>query len=441
MRDNIASGGYVYVIGDEAPPYKVGWSRSAARRLIAIQTGNPRRIKILHVVPHEHARAVEWQAHRLLGSARISGEWFDASLFRIKQAIGTARAMIDGQKDGDFEAKEQPENQHDKGSYRASDDVGFFPASVDVLALNRGLPDGVDPADLAGAFSLATRRAYAGDWKLWATWCAVNGKTALPAKPADLASWMKERAHTRKMTSVSRGLAAVAKIHELAGAPINKYDPALHFAMARLARERGQSKDGRHALSTADIEAMLRPLGSDLLGLRDRAIILLGFAGGFRRSELVALEIADINWRRDGITILIKRSKGDQEGEGQTVGILYGRRERTCPVRALKRWIEASGLAEGVIFRRVKGSGIAAALTDQVIWRVVKRHAAAAGLDPSNLGAHSLRVGHVTQALENGADPVKAKEQLRHKKLDTTLGYNRSASTLKPGNTSGKLGL
>ena len=249
-----------------------------------------------------------------------------------------------------------------------------------------------------------------------------------------------EAAAGRKVSVLRRRLAAIATLHRLQGAPFERNAPVIAFAMRRLARELGTAKTGRVELMTSEVEAMLRAIPVSLQGIRDRCILLLGFAAGLRRAELVAIELVDIEWRRDGVLLHIRRSKTDQEGSGEVVGVLYGRRERTCAVRALKKWLEAAAITEGPVFRPVRGGkALARRLSDEVVYTAVKRYGAAAGLDPSRLGAHSLRVGHVTQALANGADPVKAKEQLRHRRLDTTLGYNR----VRPfqGNTSGKLGL
>jgi integrase len=116
------------------------------------------------------------------------------------------------------------------------------------------------------------------------------------------------------------------------------------------------------------------------------------FASGVRRSELVALDVADLEWRRDGVVLWIRRSKTDQEGKGQAVGVVYGRRERTCPVRALKAWLQAAAITDGPIFRPVRGTKVLPRrLTDEVVYTPVKRAGSAAGLDAKRLGAHSLR--------------------------------------------------
>ncbi len=323
----------------------------------------------------------------------------------------------------------------------------------------RGLPDAIHPsvpaisdpgfaqsdaelrADLAGAYALNTMRAYRADWRDWSAWCERTHNRCLPAEPRAVRDYLADLAAGKKVSTLRRRLAAVSRVHLQAGAKLDTRDPAIANFMRRIAREKGTAPAGRAEIMTDDLEAMLKGLPKNLRGLRDRAILLIGFAGGLRRSEIVDIEVNDIAWRRDGLLLTLRRSKTDQEGRGQAVGILYGRREAMCPVRALKRWIAAAEINDaGPLFRAVEaGKAIPRRLSDKMVWRLVKRCTAAAGLDPARLGAHSLRVGHVTQALANGADALKAKEQLRHRRLETTLGYNRRRSF--DGNSSGKLGL
>jgi site-specific recombinase XerD len=295
--------------------------------------------------------------------------------------------------------------------------------------------------DVAGAFARNTRAAYRADWRRWEAFAAGAGRAAMPAEPELVRDFLVAEAGAgRKFSVLRRRLAAIATLHRLKEAPFERDAPVIAFAMRRLARELGTATVGRAELMTADVVAMLRAVPASLQGVRDRAILLLTFAAGMRRSELVALDLPDIEWRRDGIVLRIGRSKTDQEGAGQTVDVEYGRRERTCAVRALKQWLEAAKIADGPIFRPVRGNAVLPRrLSDEIVYFTVKRYAVAAGLDPARLGAHSLRVGHVTQALANGADAVQAKEQLRHRSLDTTLGYNRRRPF--KGGTSGKLGL
>jgi site-specific recombinase XerD len=303
---------------------------------------------------------------------------------------------------------------------------------------------GPDAADVAGSFARETRRAYASDWKTWAAWASANGRSGFPAAPHDVADFLKHQALElgHRMATVKRRLVAISQIHRLGGADFDSRAPALHFAMRRLSREVGLMQSGKAELMTVDIEAMLEKLSRDLAGKRDKALILLGFAGGFRRGELVAIDYQDIAWHRDGIVVTLRRSKTDQEGHGQTVGIRYGQRDRTCPVRALKAWLSASGISDGAIFRTVIHGKVGARLaaSGKTVARLIKATAAKAGLDASRVSGHSLRVGHVTQALDNGADITAAQKQLRHKRLETTQRYDRGTSALKKS-SSGKLGL
>jgi integrase len=183
-------------------------------------------------------------------------------------------------------------------------------------------------------------------------------------------------------------------------------------------------------------------LPAGLLGLRDRALLLLGFAGGFRRSELVALNVADLTFVPEGLEAFLANSKTDQERKGHVKMIAYGSDPSTCPVRATKDWLELSGLAEGPVFRPITrheklGSR---AITDHAVAVIVKRSAAKVGLPIPELSGHSLRAGFVTEAARNGADYPAIMDQTGHESLTTVHGYNRRKKKWeKPA--SAKLGL
>jgi integrase len=302
----------------------------------------------------------------------------------------------------------------------------------------------VDPDDIRGAFAANTQRAYRSDWLDWSEWARQRGIPSLPdaaVSPEHVAEYLKAlAAQGRKYSTIARRVAAIAAAHQVAGLAFDRNAPAIDFALKRLARELGTAKRGKDALLTEDIVAIL-PKGGDLMAVRDRALVLLLFASALRRSEIVALDIADIEWKRDGAVLHIRRSKGDQAAAGQLVAVTYGRREATCPLRALKAWLAAARIEDGAIFRRVVGEKVGARLSGAAIYETIRRLAAAAGLDPSRFGAHSPRIGHATQYLDAGGDPLKVQAQLRHKKLDTTLSYNRAGAQLFKDNSSGKLGL
>ena len=160
----------------------------------------------------------------------------------------------------------------------------------------------------------------------------------------------------------------------------------------------------RRALTTDQVRAMVCRLPESPRGLRDRALLLIGFAGGFRRSELAALDFADVEDSEDGLKILIRRSKADQEGEGRKLGIPFGSDPRTCPVRAYRKWIAAAAITEGPIFRHFHNQKMGdCGITPQVVALILKKAAERVGLDATELSGHSLRSGLATTAARNGA--------------------------------------
>jgi integrase len=170
--------------------------------------------------------------------------------------------------------------------------------------------------------------------------------------------------------------------------------------------------------------------GDGLIALRDRALLLLGFAGAFRRSELVALDCADIEETEAGIKVTIRRSKTDQEGEGATIAIVRGM--VACPIAALHAWLGAAGVTAGPVFRSIrKGGQVGARLTDRSVAKIVKDHAARVGLDPTLFAGHSLRAGFLTSAATRGASIFKMMDVSRHRSVETVRGYVRDAEIFK----------
>jgi integrase len=196
-------------------------------------------------------------------------------------------------------------------------------------------------------------------------------------------------------------------------------------------RDLGTAAVGK-APATADILGrMLDLCGDTMIGRRDRALLALGFAGAFRRSELCALEVSDLVEVPDGLRVLIRRSKGDQEGQGQEVGIPRGYHLR--PVEAVQAWLQAAAITTGPVFRRVRLGGAVSAgrLADDSASRIVKRYARRVGLDAAAYSGHSLRSGFLTSAAESGASIWKLAAQSRHKSLDTLRGYVRNVEMFK----------
>jgi integrase len=208
-------------------------------------------------------------------------------------------------------------------------------------------------------------------------------------------------------------------------------DRAVKVVMQGIRRARGSARAQKAAATAERMVAMLATIPNTLTGTRDRALLCLGFSGAFRRSELVALEVADLDEVADGIRVTIRKSKTDQEGRGVSVAILAGRQLRT--VEALKAWLEAAAIAEGPIFRAVDRHGNVRpqTLTAQVVALMVKRYALPAGLAVDDFSGHSLRAGFLTSAADAGADVFKMADVSRHKSLDVLRGYVRRAEMFK----------
>jgi integrase len=204
----------------------------------------------------------------------------------------------------------------------------------------------------------------------------------------------------------------------------------------------GVAQTGKAALLTDALRSLMRIIPDSLLGKRDAALLLLGFSGAFRRSELVALNVADIESCEDGVKVTLRRSKTDQEGQGRVVGIPHGSNPQLCPVRALQRWLDAAGISEGPLFRSVDRHGNVgvSALTDQVVATVAKRYCAGAGLDPTLFAGHSLRAGMATQSAINGASERSIQKQTGHKSLAMLRRYIRDGELFRD-NAAGRLGL
>jgi site-specific recombinase XerD len=279
----------------------------------------------------------------------------------------------------------------------------------------------------AASLSEATRRAYAEDAMQWRSWCARHGLQALPAQPEAVAAHIAAMADAGlKPASIARRVAAIRYLHRLAD-----LEPPTNSEKVR-ATLRGTAPDRKAPATHERIKAMLVHCDpATTHGIRDRALLLLGFACALRRSEIVALTVADLEEAPGGIVVNIRRSKTDQEGQGQQVPLPYGHRLR--PVEALQTWIEKAGITEGVLFRRISPGGIVLPdpLRPPAVAAVVKRYCAAAGLPPASYAGHSLRAGFVTSAVEDGASAVRVAEITRHRSLDTVTVYVRRLDAFK----------
>jgi site-specific recombinase XerD len=272
----------------------------------------------------------------------------------------------------------------------------------------------------------ATRRAYRSDFKLFAEYCRAHGAEPVPASPELVAAFLSgEALRGTKAATIGRRLAAIRYAHAAAGLEPPTNSEPVKAVMRGIRRTLGVAKTQK-APATADrVRRMLDACPDTLRGKRDRALLALGFAGAFRRSELVALTVADVAEVPDGFRVIIRRSKTDQEGAGQEIVVPRGASLR--PVEAVQTWLAAAGITAGPIFRPINKAGrvVDAALTAESAAGVVKQRAEAVGLNPTEFAGHSLRAGFLTSAAEAGATVHKMMEVSRHKSAANLQVYVR----------------
>ena len=279
--------------------------------------------------------------------------------------------------------------------------------------------------------AMATRRAYASDVAIFGRWCTARGVSALPAMPETVAAFLAcEVERGVRPSTIGRRVAAIRYAHKLAGHAAPTDDERVKATVRGIRRTFGTAPRKKTPAMAQHIIAMALVTGDGVKGLRDRALLLLGFAGAFRRSELVALDCHDIEESEIGIRVIIRSSKTDQEGQGETIAIVRG--SIACPVAAVQAWRNAAGIATGALFRSVrKGGKLGDRLSDQSVADIVKAHAKRVGLDPALFAGHSLRAGFLTSAAKRGASIFKMMDQSRHRSVDTLRGYVRDAEIFK----------
>jgi integrase len=290
----------------------------------------------------------------------------------------------------------------------------------------------------------ATRRAYASDWRHFETWCATAGLSCLPAVPETVALYIAALAESHRTATISRRMAAISAAHKAVGqqSPASMRHGAVASVWHGIKRTQGMAHQGAKApVLVENLRAMVRSLRPGVIGVRDRALLLVGFAGAFRRSELVGLDFEDVQFTSDGLVVLLRRSKTDQEGEGRRVGLPYGSNPETCPVRALRAWIEGSGIDAGPLFRSVDRHGkIRGRLSGYAVALIIKKYAGAVGLEPAAFSGHSLRAGLVTSAAIAGASERAIMSQTGHRSSSMVRRYVRDANLFRE-NVAARVGL
>ena len=335
----------------------------------------------------------------------------------------------------------------------------------EVVASQLGGDGLVAVRDAARAFaerakSENTKRAYRADWRCFRAWCAERGLDALPADVGTVALYVADRAApsdgspSLKVSTLERRLSAISQAHRISGlpSPASTREEPLHSVWAGLVRVKGRAKSKVAPALTPDVVAMVEALptltlagGSHQLttaAKRDRALLLVGFAGALRRSELAALDVRDLAFGSDGMRVRLRRSKADQEGVGATLGLHYGDRPLSCPVRAMQDWLRHHAITEGAVFRGVDRHGNIGdrPLAPGSVARIVKRAASRAGFDPAAYSGHSLRAGFATQAARAGAHERAIMKHTRHKSEKVLREYIRDGQ-LFDENPTGSLGL
>jgi site-specific recombinase XerD len=294
-----------------------------------------------------------------------------------------------------------------------------------------GLGVGEDARDyIAASRSKATLRAYQSDLRDFERYCEESGRAALPAEPAVVADYLARLAHQGLAAStIGRRVVAIGVGHRMAGVPSPTGAEVVRLSLAGIRRSLGTRQKQARALDIPSLRAMVRALPDDLRGARDRALLLVGFAAGLRRSEVVGLNADDVVEEPQGLRLMLRRSKTDQTGEGRQIAILRGRRTDTDPVAALAAWREASGVADGPLFRSIHVSGkLGARLSGIDVNRIMVRAAKSAGLDATGYSGHSLRAGLATSAAASGASERSIQAVTGHKSTTMLRRYIRAGS-------------
>jgi integrase len=285
------------------------------------------------------------------------------------------------------------------------------------------------------ATAAATLRAYKADWTHFAAWCAAHGFVCVPAAPAAVGAYLASLAESHAPSTIRRRLSAIGKMHRFNDLPWNAGHRDIQGPLQGLLRSHGRPARPAAALSLAMLRQLLATCDQSKRGRRDRALLLFGFAGALRRSELVFLRVEDVAAVSGGLRLRIRRGKTDQAGQGAEIGLPRGKHAETCPVRAFEAWQAVAKRKAGPLFRRIStGDRIgAAALHPDAVRRILAHRIGMAGLSIDGfdrLSAHALRVGFITEAYDKGVRDEDIMRHTRHRDLRTMRGYVRRAGLL-----------
>ena len=292
--------------------------------------------------------------------------------------------------------------------------------------------------NLQSSKAINTVRAYKSDFKDFGLFCAQNGFNSLPSEPKVVSLYLTYLSTKEaKISTIKRRLVSIGVIHKLKGHYLDTKHPSIIENIMGIKRRKGSIQKGKKPLLISDLKLIIDVIDEqskeEIKKLRDRTLILIGFSGGFRRNEIVALDYDDLDFVPEGLKISIRRSKTDQFGEGMIKALPYFDSSQYCPVVSLKDWIAVSKINSGSLFRRFsKGSRLTEnRLTDQTIALLIKEYLQLAGINSKNYSGHSLRSGFATSAAESGAEERSIMSMTGHKSTEMVRRYIKEANLFK----------
>ena len=282
-----------------------------------------------------------------------------------------------------------------------------------------------------------TLRAYKSDFKDFATFCAKHGFNSMPTEPKVVSLYLTHLSANSKISTLRRRLVSIGVVHKIKGHYLDTKHPVIIENLMGIKRKKGSIQIGKKPILINHLKTIVNVIDEQKIEkikkLRDRTLILIGFGGGFRRTELISIDHEDLDFVEEGLKITLRRSKTDQFGEGLVKGLPYFSNEKYCPVTSLKNWINISKIKTGPIFRRfAKGSILTSnRLTDQSVVLIIKNCLKLAGIENKNFSGHSLRSGFATAAAESGADERSIMAMTGHKTTQMVRRYIREANIFK----------
>ena len=282
-----------------------------------------------------------------------------------------------------------------------------------------------------------TLRAYKSDFKDFGRFCAKHGLDSLPTEPKIVSLYLTYLSKNSKMSTLKRRLVSISMVHRLKGHYLDTKHPIIIENLMGIKRVKGSIQKGKKPILINHLKSIINVIDqqeiNEVKKSRDKTIVLVGFGGGFRRTELISIDLEDLEFVPEGVKITLKRSKTDQFGEGMVKGLPYFSNELYCPVINLKKWLELSKIKSGPIFRRfAKGSVLTNyRLTDQSVVLIIKDCLNLAGIENKNYSGHSLRSGFATVAAESGADERSIMAMTGHKTTQMVRRYIKEANLFK----------